>query len=82
MEKLPTVLLLLMDGGVVMAVEGWIDGVQGYLETDKFHKFIHPITNQPYLVNCQKVISVQEVPRDSIHMGSGNLIVPGGGRVH
>ena len=80
MEQSETVLLFLMEGGAVMASEGSVDSfwnsVDGHGKT--WYKAIHPITFQVFVINMEKIVSVQEVPRESVRMGPNKIEVPGG----
>ena len=86
MEQTDTVLLFLMEGGSVMASEGRLDEFRGLdkdnsgfsFSTVLFYQALHPITNQMYLINVNKIVSVQEVSRESVKLGPNKVVLPGG----
>ena len=81
MEQTDTVLLFLMDGGAVMSSEGNLESFQKDVNNhpkDSFYIACHPVTAQMYILNVTKIISVQEVPRESVKLGPNKVVLPGG----
>ena len=81
MDQRDTVLLFLMDGGALMSSEGTFKSFTRDTEPMKgvgFIPCIHPVNMQIFLINLAKIVSVQEVPRKSVHIGPNKIEVPGG----
>ena len=81
MEQTDTVLLFLMEGGAVMSSEGNLQQFyeHGLLEPRRiFYIALHPLTCQKYLINMERILSVQQVPRESVKMGPNKVVLPGG----
>jgi hypothetical protein len=80
MEQTEYVLLFLLEDGGLMSSEGSLIALNTFVGMSEtpFFVAIHPVTSQKYLINLVKVVSVQEVTRESIRLGPDKIVKPGG----